>query len=331
MLRRLESAFLAFLGSYPRLAGLMKHADTRKLVPLVNSKMIGVVDGRDRGRNGKISDLLHQFKVNVTQDGAQGMSLFIEFTGVKSIFFKKSLLQILFICTFLFICPKGIAQDIIVPKNIREFKFDNSLDEKIRCSYISIYHQERETSEIYTFYVNEPSDIYSSIKDVRLRGTRLSITFNQKIELMQYQSNIIVKDFQIDPNKVEDLEKEQQCVKLLPVRKELNPKKIKPTGVTKWFDQKRKERILIVGFDKPIQISEDDLAWKRMGELEIDLRTHIRVSANAAQVINLSIRCVTCSSKNSELPEGIAPAVTNYEVRVDFRFLKNQMERGLVE
>lgn len=52
MLRRLESASLAFLGSSPLPAGLMKHADTRRLVPLVNSKMIGVVDGKDRGRNG---------------------------------------------------------------------------------------------------------------------------------------------------------------------------------------------------------------------------------------------------------------------------------------
>ena len=56
----LESAFLGFLGNYPLPAGLMKHADTRRLVPLVNSKMIGVVDGMDGGRNGKKIELEFQ-------------------------------------------------------------------------------------------------------------------------------------------------------------------------------------------------------------------------------------------------------------------------------
>jgi hypothetical protein len=229
------------------------------------------------------------------------------------------------------ICMNATAQDIVIPKNIRDFKFDNSVDEKIKCSYISIYPQERETNEIYTFYINEPSSMYSSIKEIQLKGTRLSVSFIQKVELMQYQSNIIVKEYQIDPSKVEDLEKEQQCVKALGSRKELNVKKIKSTGRTKWFDQARAERILIVGFDKVIQVGVDDPGWKSPGELELDLRPHIRSSTRAGQVMSLSVRCVSCSSKRSELPDGIPSPRIDGDIRADFRFIKNQMDRGLIE
>ena len=181
------------------------------------------------------------------------------------------------------------------------------------------------------FFISDPVSSYSSIRNAQIKGAKLYINFIQKVELMQYETSIILKEPKIDYSKVKDLGLEISCFNTMESTRELNPKKIKPTGSTKWFDEPRAERLLILGFEKIIQVSQDNSGWNKIGGIEIDLRNAIRSSLKPFQIFTLSIRCVTCSARNIELSEGMNPPVVELDLQADFRFIKNQMERGLVE
>lgn len=222
------------------------------------------------------------------------------------------------------------AQDIVVPKNIREFRLSNIKNEK-KCNFESISIQDRETADLFNFYVSDPISSYSSIKSAQIKGAKLYINFIQKIELMQYEANVVIKEPKIDYSKVVDFGREVSCFNSMESSRELNTSKSKPTGSTKWFDESRPERLLLIGFDKIMPVSIDNPGWTKSGGIEIDLRSTIRASVKSSQVFTLSIRCVTCSGRKIELTEGMNPPVVEMDLQADFRFIKNQMERGLVE
>ena len=76
------------------------------------------------------------------------------------------------------------------------------------------------------------------------------------------------------------------------------------TGKTKLFPRTRPEKLLIVGFDNPITITQIDKNWKNNSNiLEIDLLNFIKNSKRVNQLTNLTVKCLTCSESKSELSD----------------------------
>ena len=255
----------------------------------------------------------------------------MKFCNIK---FKYSL-RTLHICVFnsffLFICNYVSAQELILPKNVIEYNINEYKNLK-KCEYNSIYFKITDSNESIYFYIDEPLSWYSSIQDVKIKSTKLLIYFSQKVELPEFVSNIRNKEYFINYSAITNLDEEEKCLRTLKPTKDIKLESKQATGKTKLFPRTRSEKLLIVGFENPISISQNDKNWKNNSNmLEFDLINFIKNSKRAIQLNNLTVKCLTCSESKSELSEDSNKPINEINVVVDFRFIKNQLDNGVFE
>ena len=231
----------------------------------------------------------------------------------------------------LMMCNHLLAQELILPKNIVEYNINEYKNFK-KCEYNSIYFKITDSNESIYFYIDEPLSWYASIFDVKVKSTKLLISFSQKVELPEYVSNIRYKEYFINYSAITNLDEEEKCLLTLKPTKDIKLENKQATGKTKLFPRTRTEKLQIFGFDNSILIPQNDKSWKNnSGILEFDLTNVIKSSKKANQLINLIIKCLTCSEIKSELNEELSSPLNEISLIVDFRFVKNQIDNGVFE
>jgi hypothetical protein len=249
----------------------------------------------------------------------------------KSNKFKFIALHKICISLLLIICGCSVyAQELILPKNIIEYKInENKTTEK--CDYNSLYTQVRETNETINFFLDEPLSWYSSILNVKTKGSKLLIAISQQVELPEFKSNIRIKEFFINYSMVVNRYEEEKCLILLKPVKDINIEKKVATGKTKFFSRARSENFVIDGFENSIQFYVNEKKLKSNQVIEYDLKEAIKNSKKASQLINLVIKCTSCSGKKSEVQENLDSPINELNFVADFRFIKNQIDNGVFE
>lgn len=243
--------------------------------------------------------------------------------------FHECVFNLFFILLFVINCAS--AQELILPKNITEYNINEYKNLK-KCDYNSIYFKIADLNESIYFFIDDPLSWYSSIQEVKIKSSKLLIYFSQKAELPEFVSNIRTKEYFINYSAITNLDEEEKCLRTLKPTREINIENKQATGKTKLFSRTRSEKLLIVGFENPISISQNDKNWKSNSNmLEFDLINFIKNSKRAIQLINLTIKCLTCSESKSELSEDSNKPINEISVVVDFRFIKNQLDNGVFE
>ncbi len=218
---------------------------------------------------------------------------------------------------------KDISKPLII-NTTTEISNDNNC-----LSLIKDYKLEF-TDEKKQYFIDDPVAFYSSIKDILVKGTKLEIMFEQRKEILQYESLIqlripIVKD--MDEMSEQDSEVAKDCESWLKEKKEINFESKKTTGKSGWAKNNHPEQFLILGFEKPIEVSSNNKNWQPNGSISIDLESEIKKSKKTNSIIELIIKCISCKNTKSDsnYPKGLELPILSKKIFADFRFIKNQM------
>jgi hypothetical protein len=174
---------------------------------------------------------------------------------------------------------------------------------------------ETETSKFESYY--EPSKIFSGIQSVKLKNTKLTINFKNKILYEEYKAPIVDRVRQTTYKLSGCIEKDKA------VSGSDRTKKIK-TGKTKWKDIEMMHKIKILGFDKEYQFVVDSKSSN-----EIDLN-NVMIEKNINANIVIEIICESCNllgESEKKLYTGITDRVSiniNELIKIEDNSIKNQ-------